>query len=164
MLCAVHADLEDAFDASPSAVGKDGQRYRDVTVRLHLTYPLCMPSLISLTVRPMYVLWRNGAYGPSPLEHPCESLYALLLGPYLSTQSGSGVGVRRGDRDALDRMNLQLSTITKNVRLLYIYRVCHLFTCNFSLYVLWSRLGHVHVLELTLSSRRQAARSARPLS
>jgi hypothetical protein len=32
MQCAVHADLEDAFDASPTVVGKDGRRYRDVAV------------------------------------------------------------------------------------------------------------------------------------
>jgi hypothetical protein len=70
MLCAVHANFEDAFDASPTAVGKDGRRYRDVAVRLHLTYPLCIPSLTTLTGRPMYVLWRDGAYGPSPLEDP----------------------------------------------------------------------------------------------
>jgi hypothetical protein len=32
MICAVHANLEDAFDAAPTTVGKDGKRYRDVIV------------------------------------------------------------------------------------------------------------------------------------
>jgi hypothetical protein len=32
MTCAVHANLEDAFDAAPATVGKDGKRYRDVIV------------------------------------------------------------------------------------------------------------------------------------